>query len=272
MKVMAVTYSVNCFSKFPATSRTNLLASILMPVESQTFADLDDLLEKARQGLPRDIAHLDHLVALASMFERIRPEQRRELISQFHDQAGRLPYVNDADAGSLVLEKCADNLPLKALRRQLYRESLYRAQWCAQGATSPGEGIARSIHIRRLEFKLSGALSTPGEIELSAWYSMHLGPRFEGAGLTLQFHYNQEPGIHFKVESSAEYRDAILNGIKDGMALRFPNFPSTGSIWITGVNEHPVDSSQNAFYRAARLVIDQAYALPNIRYSDRNLG
>jgi hypothetical protein len=94
---------------------------------------------------------------------------------------------------------------------------------------------------------------TPGEFELYSYYSIHLGPRFEAAGLRIQFHYNQTPGIHFKVDVSDEYRGAILKGIEDGMALRFPKFPATGSIWVY--------SSQRAFYRAGRMVIDQAYSL-----------
>lgn len=101
----------------------------------------------------------------------------------------------------------------------------------------------------------------PGELEVYAAFRIHLGPRFEAAGLRVQFHYNQAPGVHFKVEPPAEYRAAIIKGIEEGMAMRFSDFPSTGSIWITEVTAHDVDSSQRAFYRAGRLVIDQAYAL-----------
>ena len=103
--------------------------------------------------------------------------------------------------------------------------------------------------------------ASPGEVEVLGNYSMHLGPRFEAAGLRVQFHYNQTPGIHFRVECPNEYRDAIMRGLRDGIALRFPTFPSIGSLWITEVLAHEVDSSQRAFYRAARMVIDQAFAL-----------
>ena len=85
-----------------------------------------------------------------------------------------------------------------------------------------------------------------------------------GAGLRLVFHYNQVPGVHFRAPVNEEFRDAILKGIKDGMAARFPNFPPTGSIWITEVSEHPVESSQMAFYLAARCAIDQAYSLVQV--------
>jgi translation elongation factor EF-G len=103
--------------------------------------------------------------------------------------------------------------------------------------------------------------TTPGEVKLYGMFSMHLGPRFSSAGLGVQFHYNQEPGIHFKVEVKPEYRDAISKGLRDAMALRFPEFPETASIWITNVDAHEVDSSWMAFYQAARMVIEQAYSL-----------
>jgi hypothetical protein len=98
-------------------------------------------------------------------------------------------------------------------------------------------------------------------MELYSYFSVHLGPRFEAAGLRVQFHHNQAPGIHFKVSPPEEYRAAILRGLQDGLALRFPEFPVSGSLWITGITAHQVDSSPRAFYRVARLVIDQAHSL-----------
>ena len=82
-----------------------------------------------------------------------------------------------------------------------------------------------------------------------------------GAGLRVQFLYIGEPGIHFRTGVSEEYRNAILRGINEAMKERFPRFPPTGSIWVTEVMEHPIDSSQLAFYLAARAVIEQAYFL-----------
>jgi hypothetical protein len=101
----------------------------------------------------------------------------------------------------------------------------------------------------------------PAEVEVYGLYSQHLGPRYEGAGLRLQFHWNQEPGVHFKVVPPKEYEEAILKGIKEGLAARFPHMPTTASIWITEITAHEVDSSQRAFYRAGRMAIDQAYSL-----------
>jgi hypothetical protein len=101
----------------------------------------------------------------------------------------------------------------------------------------------------------------PTEGVYYSYFSIHLGGKFESAGLRIEFHYNQIPGIHFKVGLSDEYKEAILRGLQDGLALHFPEFPKTGSIWVIEVNEHEVDSSRRAFYRVARMVIDQAFSL-----------
>ena len=107
--------------------------------------------------------------------------------------------------------------------------------------------------------------SFPGDLEIDCGYSQHLGPRFEGAAIKIQFHRNQIPGIHFKVEDSEEYRNSNIKGITDGLHDRFPDFPASASVWITGISEHPIDSSQRAFYRVGRLAIDQAFSLRNMK-------
>lgn len=105
--------------------------------------------------------------------------------------------------------------------------------------------------------------SIPGEIELVGNFNRHLGPRCEGAGLRIQFHYNQTPGIHFKTQVQDAYRTAIMKGLEDGLKLRFPDLPDNTSVWVVEVMEHPVDSSERAFYKAARMIIDQAFSLVN---------
>ena len=102
---------------------------------------------------------------------------------------------------------------------------------------------------------------TPGEVELCVSFSKHLGPRFTAAGLRVQFHYNQTPGIHFRCPVPEAYRAAILAGLRDGLSARFPELPASASLWILEILDHEVDSSEMAFYRAARLVIEQAYSL-----------
>ncbi len=102
---------------------------------------------------------------------------------------------------------------------------------------------------------------TPGELKVHCTFSKHLGGRFTSAGLEIDFHYNQEPGVHFKADVPPEFREATLKGLHDAMSLRFPQFPQTASIWITRVESDEFASSWDAFYRAARMVVEQAYSL-----------
>jgi hypothetical protein len=95
-----------------------------------------------------------HLESLASMFARTSRDQHRELIAQFHNCAGKLPYVDDCDFGALVLESAADATKDEQLCEFLLSEALYRATWCMQAATAGGEAIARSIHLKRLDERI----------------------------------------------------------------------------------------------------------------------
>ena len=103
--------------------------------------------------------------------------------------------------------------------------------------------------------------ASPTDLELVASFRRHLGPRFEAAGLRVQFHSNQTPGIHVRVPVSEEYRASIVRGLQDGMASCFPHGAASACIWVTEVTDHEVDSSQDAFYRLARSIIEQARAL-----------
>lgn len=96
---------------------------------------------------------------------------------------------------------------------------------------------------------------SPVEIELYLSFSQHLGPRYEAAGLRVQFHYNQMPGVHFRVPVADEYWEAILRGIQDGMAARFPRHLDYRGLVARDA------FSQRAFYRAARSIVEQAYML-----------
>lgn len=104
-------------------------------------------------------------------------------------------------------------------------------------------------------------MTTPGELEVFASYRRHLGPRYEAAGVRLQFHYNQVPGIHLRAEVPVEYRDAIVDGIETAMSRRYPGLLSRASVWVVEIVDDEVDSSPVAFRRAAEAAIEQAYFL-----------
>lgn len=73
--------------------------------------------------------------------------------------------------------------------------------------------------------------------------------------------------MHFIVPPPEEYVDAILKGLRQGLARYFPNFPDSGCVWVKELTVHDVDSSPAAFYRAALLVMNQAFTLAEIAES-----
>ena len=115
------------------------------------------------------------------------------------------------------------------------------------------------------------ACNSPDYLEVYGHFRLYVGPRYIGAGLRLDFCHDQPPGIHFKVQPlEEECRDLIVRGLQEGMALRFPEYLSTGSIHVTEITEHPADSSQMAFYCAARMAIDQAFSICETRRAHRH--
>lgn len=106
-------------------------------------------------------------------------------------------------------------------------------------------------------------------MEIYSYFTKHLGPRSMSAGLGVHFDENLgEPGIHFRATVSSEYQPAIVKGLEDGLAIRFPDSLNTASINIERADEHPFNSSQFAFYLAARCVIEQAYILRLVKPED----
>lgn len=96
------------------------------------------------------------LLRYAEIMSQLSSDELEEAFARFHNSAARYDYWCDCDVGALLLERVADGMCVDSTRqRVLYRHAHFRAVWCAQAATSGGEGIARSVHIKRLEAKLS---------------------------------------------------------------------------------------------------------------------
>jgi hypothetical protein len=121
-----------------------------------------DELNRAKERLCSEKSHqhwdyhalVNHLEKLTGMFSLTSPDQNRDLIAQFHDCAGKLPYAFDQDFGALVLEDAALQVENQDLRSWFLIEARYRANWCAQAGTAGGECIARYQHVKRLEESL----------------------------------------------------------------------------------------------------------------------
>ena len=111
--------------------------------------------EAVDKNLPDFITVFNYLVGVATLFVGADEEKQRAMISKFHNCAGRLPYYKDRDIGALILEQAADVVTDNRVRKFLYSEARLRALWCAQSATSGGEGLSRSSHIQELDNKFS---------------------------------------------------------------------------------------------------------------------
>jgi hypothetical protein len=111
-------------------------------------------IEKAKVEFGPQGYDVNHLVNFASMIPRLQDSQLDEVLAEFHNMAGRFPYWQNSDVGSIILESLADEISPAPLSERLYREAMYRAKWCAAAATSGGEGLARSRDVNRLRNKL----------------------------------------------------------------------------------------------------------------------
>src|SRR5580704_18037102 len=110
----------------------------------------------------------------------------------------------------------------------------------------------------------------PRATSIYSHFRQNHGPRFNDAGVRVSFHHGEASGVHFKT-NCGEYEEAIAKGIHDGMAAHCPDFLEAGSVWITEITEHAVDSSPWAFYLAARSVIEQAYIMNQAKYDPSRL-
>jgi len=115
---------------------------------------MNKTIEKAKAELLPQGYDVNHLEKFAVMIPRLEDSQVDETLAEFHNLAGRFPYWQDSDIGSLILESLADEIAPAPLSNRLYKEAMYRARWCAAAATSGSEGLARSIDVKRLSDKL----------------------------------------------------------------------------------------------------------------------
>lgn len=93
---------------------------------------------------------LDVLIELGSIISRVQLCDIDDLFAQFHNQAGRLPYIDDEDVGAVILQFTAFETDDIGLKKRFFEEAIRRASWCAQGASSGGEGESRKRHLFEL--------------------------------------------------------------------------------------------------------------------------
>jgi translation elongation factor EF-G len=92
-----------------------------------------------------------------------------------------------------------------------------------------------------------------GQFEITYGFRRHLGPRFQHADVTIQFLFHDKYEFSSLAKWSQEnYDDTVERGIKDGLSDLGYDLEKGIKITLTNIGYHEVDSSEWAFYLAAK--------------------
>ena len=90
---------------------------------------------------------------LASQLSKLKDiKQAESTYIKFESEAEKLPWPRDHDFGALALQKFSSNASFE-ISKFMLAKAIERAKWCASCATSGGEGLARSRHVKELQAK-----------------------------------------------------------------------------------------------------------------------
>jgi hypothetical protein len=117
-----------------------------------TLDEARALVAQEQSPLLRDAA--EQMLDEAAALPHLPPEQRDAAVGRIRKLETRVRDYQLRSFGASVLEAIADTLAEPAQKTLTYAEALHLAQWYASGATSGGEGTARSRHVHELEAKL----------------------------------------------------------------------------------------------------------------------
>ena len=108
----------------------------------------------AEERSPAQRAAAEQLLQEALALPHLPPEQQAAAITRIRSLERRIPDYQLSSFGASVLESLGDSLTDPKQKKVVYAEALYLAQWYASGATSGGEGTARSRHVLEIDTKL----------------------------------------------------------------------------------------------------------------------
>jgi hypothetical protein len=126
-----------------------------MPRETDAIT-LDELrtLIATQTRSPEQRAIAEQLLREALALPHVPPDQRAAAIASIRRLDPRAPDFCGRNLGTIALEIAGDATADLALKKVAYAEALFLAEWYASGASSGGEGTARSRHVRLMEAKL----------------------------------------------------------------------------------------------------------------------
>ncbi len=94
------------------------------------------------------------LLAEAVALPSLSPGERTAAFLRIRQWESVVPDYQLRSFGASVLELVGDSIGDSVVRKEMYAEALELARWYASGATSGGEGAARSMHAREIETRL----------------------------------------------------------------------------------------------------------------------
>ncbi|MEO5959823.1 MAG: hypothetical protein ABIZ49_13885 [Opitutaceae bacterium] len=126
-----------------------------MPRETDAIT-LDELrsLIATQTRAPEQRALAEQLLQEALALSHVPPAQRSAAILSIRGLDQRASDFCGRSLGNIALELVGDAAADPALKKVAYAEALFLAQWYASGASSGGEGTARSRHVLAMEAKL----------------------------------------------------------------------------------------------------------------------
>ena len=96
----------------------------------------------------------DQLLNEAIALPQLSPAERAVAFLRIRRLESVVPDYQLSSFGASVLEMVGDSLAGPAVKKEIYVEAAELARWYASGASSGGEGTARSMHVREIEAKL----------------------------------------------------------------------------------------------------------------------
>src|SRR6185437_13064038 len=109
---------------------------------------------RVSKGAVADCGPISYLPSIATVSWKISPFEWAATDRQRHSAVVRVnghvpPWFTNGDAIVFMLLQDLASDPANAPRaQQLLQHAIFRARWCAQAATSGGEGQARASHLQ----------------------------------------------------------------------------------------------------------------------------
>ena len=102
-------------------------------------------------------------------------------------------------------------------------------------------------------------VNEPGQVEITFRFSRHIGPRYVGAGLTLEFDALRPYSFVSRAEWPEQNHDESVREVVEEVLMERLGSLERVAVVLKSIEFHEVDSSEMAFRRAARAATEAAF-------------